>query len=71
MRGMIEAVIYCHQKGVVHGSLGSGSVLLSTFDDYAADSLKIQLDNFGFAAYLPSIKGILFLASPAASSQLL
>ena len=71
LRGVMEAVIYCHTKGVVHGSLGSGSVLLSTFDDYAADSLKIQLDNFGFAAYLPPIKGTPSLASPVASPQLL
>jgi len=53
-RGIMEAVRWCHEKGVVHGSLGSGSVLLSTFDDYSADSLYVKLDNFGFAAVFPS-----------------
>lgn len=54
---MIEAISFCHDKGVVHGSLGSGSVLLSTFDDYKSDSLVVKLDNFGFARRIPNVQG--------------
>ena len=33
------------QPGVVHGSLGSGSVMLSSFDDKTARRLVVKLDN--------------------------
>eukprot|EP00210_Caulerpa_lentillifera_P002425 g2324.t1 len=56
-KGLFEAVQFCHERGVVHGSLGSGSILLSTFDDHAADELVVKLDNFGFAS---KIKGTVF-----------
>lgn len=48
-RGALAALAYCHSRGVVHGSLGSGSVLLSTFSDAEAERLVVKLDNFGFA----------------------
>lgn len=49
-RELFKAVLFCHEHGVVHGSLGSGSILLSTFDDHSADDLVVKLDNFGFAS---------------------
>ncbi|GAB4823864.1 hypothetical protein N2152v2_010910 [Parachlorella kessleri] len=48
-RASLAALAYCHDRGVVHGSLGSGSILLSTFEDAEADQLIVKLDNFGFA----------------------
>ena len=34
-RGFLQALCYCHDGGVLHGSLGVGSVLLGTFEDTA------------------------------------
>lgn len=48
-RGVMEGLRFCHNNGIAHGSLGSGSVLMSTFDDYQAERLRVKLDNFGFA----------------------
>jgi serine/threonine protein kinase len=48
-KGSLYALAYCHNKGVIHGAVGSGSVLLSSFDDKAAGRLLVKLDNFGFA----------------------
>jgi serine/threonine protein kinase len=44
-RGALRALAYCHEAGVIHGALGSGSLMLSTFDDRAADRLIVKLDN--------------------------
>lgn len=49
-RGALQALAYCHEAGVVHGALGSGSVMLSTFDDRSAARLIVKLDNVGGAA---------------------
>ena len=35
-------------QGVVHGALGSGSVMLSTFDDRSAARLVVKLDNVSY-----------------------
>ena len=48
MRGTLQALAFCHCRSVAHGSMGSGSVLLSTFDDRRANDLIVKLDNFGF-----------------------
>ena len=48
-RGALTAVAYCHSKGVAHGSLGSGSFLVNTFEDRRADSVIVKITNFGFA----------------------
>ena len=48
MRGTLQALAFCHSRNVAHGSMGSGSVLLSTFDDRRANDLIVKLDNFGF-----------------------
>ena len=48
-RGSLDALAFCHERGVIHGSLGSGSVLLSTFDDRAAPRQIVKLSDFGFA----------------------
>ncbi|KAK9863849.1 hypothetical protein WJX84_002840 [Apatococcus fuscideae] len=51
-RGALEALAFCHDQGVAHGSLGPGSILLSTLDDREAQQLSVKLDNFGFARRL-------------------
>jgi serine/threonine protein kinase len=48
-KGALQALSFCHERGVAHGSLGSASILLSTFDDRKARDLIVKLDNFGFA----------------------
>lgn len=48
-KGVLEALAFCHKRGVAHGSLGPGSILLSTFRDQQARDLIVKLDNFGFA----------------------
>lgn len=48
MRGTLQALAFCHSRNVAHGSMGSGSVLLSTFDDRRANDVIVKLDNFGF-----------------------
>mmetsp|Transcript_6224 Transcript_6224/g.14948 ORF Transcript_6224/g.14948 Transcript_6224/m.14948 type:complete len:493 (-) Transcript_6224:234-1712(-) len=53
MRGCIEAVEFCHARGVAHGSLGPGCFMLSTIDDGDADELRVKLDNFGYAVCSP------------------
>ena len=45
--GALQALGYCHEAGVVHGALGSGSVMLSSFDDRSAARLVVKLDNVG------------------------
>lgn len=41
-----ERVVFSARlQGVVHGALGSGSVMLSTFDDRSAARLVVKLDN--------------------------
>jgi serine/threonine protein kinase len=49
-RGALQALAYCHDLGVVHGSLGSGSVMLSSFDDKTARRLVVKLDNVRIGA---------------------
>ena len=46
---MLEALAFCHQRGVAHGSLGPGSILLNTFRDKQSRDLIVKLDNLGFA----------------------
>jgi serine/threonine protein kinase len=45
----VRALAFVHERGVAHGSLGSGAVLLSHVDDRKAGQLVVKLDNFGFA----------------------
>ncbi|KAK9820410.1 hypothetical protein WJX72_010028 [[Myrmecia] bisecta] len=53
-KGTLTALAYCHELDVAHGSLGSGSIMLSTLDDTSAESLVVKLDNFGFGQRLVS-----------------
>lgn len=48
MRGTLSALGFCHNRSVAHGSMGSGSILVSTYDDRRANDLIVKLDNFGF-----------------------
>lgn len=48
MRGTLSALAFCHNRSVAHGSMGSGSILVSTYDDRRANDLIVKLDNFGF-----------------------
>ncbi len=73
MRGTLQALAFCHSRSVAHGSMGSGSVLLSTYDDRRANDLIVKLDNFGFgrAHYACSLDlkgGTVSSLSPYASS---
>lgn len=45
--GALRALAFVHGSGVVHGAIGSGSVLLSTFDDSSSMRLAVKLDNVG------------------------
>ena len=49
MRKSLQALAYCHERGVAHGALGPSSLLLSTYEDARWEQLSLQLDNFGFA----------------------
>ena len=31
MRGMLQALAFCHERSVAHGSMSSGSILLIVF----------------------------------------
>jgi hypothetical protein len=46
--GSLRALASVHARGVVHGSIGSGSFMASTLDDARTTSLKVKLDNLGF-----------------------
>lgn len=48
-RGMLRALAFCHERGVVHGGVGAGSFLLSTFEDHLASEVVVKLTDFGFA----------------------
>ena len=47
--GAVRALGYVHDRGVIHGSIGSGSLLLSSFSDQDSARLVVKIDNFGFA----------------------
>jgi len=47
--GTLRALASVHAAGIAHGSLGGGGVLLSSYDDARAGTLRVCLDNFGFA----------------------
>jgi len=70
-KGVLEALAFCHQRGVAHGSLGPGSILLNTFRDKQSRDLIVKLDNLGFAQLhrtgVPS--ELLSLLTPLISAQ--
>ncbi|KAG2494844.1 hypothetical protein HYH03_007084 [Edaphochlamys debaryana] len=70
-RSVLGAVAYCHSNGVVHGSLSSGTVFVSSTDDADAEGLFVKLDNFGFGRLDPAgVSGVpLGLASPQLPGQ--
>lgn len=51
IKGILEAVSYCHERYVAHGSLGSGTFLLSTCNDRDWNNVMVKLDSFGFATF--------------------
>lgn len=53
-KGALSALNFVHCRQVVHGSLGSGSILLSTFNDQEWSRLVVKIDNFGFARWVTS-----------------
>lgn len=62
-RGLVAAVAHCHGSGVVHGSLSSGTVFVSSVEDRDARELYVKLDNFGFGRLDPT-GGVLGLSGP-------
>ncbi|PNH11832.1 hypothetical protein TSOC_001332 [Tetrabaena socialis] len=67
-RGLLGAVAFCHAAGVVHGSLSSGTVFVSSTDDADAADLFVKLDNFGFGRMDPA-GAPLGLSSPQLPGQ--
>ena len=59
--GVLQAVAFCHGHAVAHGSLGSGSLLLSHFDDRRPEQLLVKLDNFGYARRMDAPDGAVHL----------
>lgn len=57
-KGALSALNFVHCRQVVHGSLGSGSILLSTFNDQEWSRLVVKIDNFGFARWVTSPNGL-------------
>ena len=57
--GALQAVAFCHSHAVAHGSLGSGSLLLSHLDDRRPEQLLVKLDNFGYAYRMDAPEGSL------------
>ena len=49
VRRSLQALAYCHGRGIAHGALGPSSLLLNTYEDRKSSQLSIKLDNFGFA----------------------
>jgi serine/threonine protein kinase len=48
-QGLLQALSYCHSRGVAHCGLGPGCVVVNTWKDKEADRLLVKLDNFGLA----------------------
>lgn len=46
--GCLRAVAAVHKRGIVHGSLGSGSFMVNTLEEAHAASLVVKVDNLGF-----------------------
>ncbi|GIL74994.1 hypothetical protein Vretimale_2595 [Volvox reticuliferus] len=67
-RALLGAVAHCHSAGVVHGSISSGTVFLSSIRDEDADSLFVKVDNFGFGRLDPA-GSALGLATPQLPGQ--
>jgi len=44
----IRAVAYCHDRGVSHGAIGSGCLVINTVKDQNYARLRVRLDNFGY-----------------------
>lgn len=47
IKGGLKAVTYCHARGVVHGAVSLSCLILNTFDERDADSLRVKLASFG------------------------
>lgn len=69
--GTLRALYHVHARNVIHGSLGSGSVLLSTFNDQEWARLVVKLDNFGFARHIRGgvLKQAALYPSPVAADD--
>eukprot|EP00775_Hariotina_reticulata_P006747 gene6747-6967_t len=50
---LLQALSFCHQRGVAHCGLGTGSVVLNTWQDKDVDRLMVKLDNFGLSRLYP------------------
>ncbi|PNW85813.1 hypothetical protein CHLRE_03g204300v5 [Chlamydomonas reinhardtii] len=68
-RALVGAVAYCHSAGVVHGSLSTGTVFVSSTDDADAEELFVKLDNFGFGRLDRTGTSPLGLATPQLPGQ--
>ena len=46
--GCLTALAAVHDRGIVHGSVGSGSFLASSLDEHARNRLVVKMDNLAF-----------------------
>lgn len=49
---VLRCLAYAHTRGVVHGSIGPSSFLMSTFDNSGSKDLHLVLADWGFARYV-------------------
>lgn len=78
--GSLAALRFCHERGVVHGSIGSGCLMLSTYADREGPSLVVKLEGLGFGrdikgaalspAGIPATAGVSAEDSPLALALL-
>ncbi|GAQ79448.1 hypothetical protein KFL_000300460 [Klebsormidium nitens] len=52
IRGAVEAMAFCHVRGVVHNAIAGSCFLLSTYEAKDWDKVRVKLSNFGFASDL-------------------
>eukprot|EP00850_Spirogloea_muscicola_P017335 SM000148S01012 [mRNA] locus=s148:87037:91633:+ [translate_table: standard] len=52
MVGALEALAFCHVRGVVHGAVSTGCLLLSSFNEEDYGRVRVKMANFGLGADL-------------------
>jgi len=50
MKESVSALVFLHERGIVHRSLGSSSISLSTIEFTEVNQLQVNIRDFGFAA---------------------
>jgi len=66
-RQLLAAVDFIHAADVVHGSLSSGSILMSASEDCDPDDLVVKLDSFGFGKWFTATPALMGSAASGSS----